>query len=128
MDSSLGLKPYQGRKLAYALNLKPELVRSVAGLIGDLYKVFEAHDCSLVEINPLVVTADDRVLAVDAKLSIDDDALFRQPESEVLRDPDQEGPPGRSRRKSLTSAMSSWRATSGALSTAPAWPWLPWTS
>ena len=92
VDSSLGLKPYQGRKLAYALNLKPELVRSVAGLIGDLYKVFEAHDCSLVEINPLVVTADDRVLAVDAKLSIDDDALFRQPESEVLRDPDQEDP------------------------------------
>ena len=92
VDSSLGLQPYQGRKLAYALNLKPELVRSVAGLIGDLYKVFEAHDCSLVEINPLVVTVDDRVLAVDAKLSIDDDALFRQPELEGLRDPDQEDP------------------------------------
>ena len=92
VDSSLGLQPYQGRKLAYGLNLKPEQVRTVAGLIGDLYKVFEAHDCSLVEINPLVVTADDRVLAVDAKLSFDDDALFRQPELEGLRDPDQEDP------------------------------------
>ena len=92
VDSSLGLQPYQGRKLAYGLNLKPELVRTVAGLIGDLYKVFEAHDCSLAEINPLVVTADDRVLAVDAKLSFDDDALFRHPELEGLRDPDQEDP------------------------------------
>ena len=92
VDPLLGLQPYQGRKLAYGLNLKPELVRPVAGLIGDLYKLFENYDCSLAEINPLVVTTDGRVLAVDAKLNFDDDAMFRQPDVQGLHDPDQEDP------------------------------------
>ena len=92
IDPVLGLHPYQGRKIAYSLNLEPELVRPVAALIGSLYAAFEALDCSLAEINPLAVTADGRVLAVDAKLSLDDDALFRQPESQQLRDPEQEDP------------------------------------
>jgi succinyl-CoA synthetase beta subunit len=92
VDPVLGLQPYQGRKLAYGLNLGPELIRPVAGLIGSLYGLFEANDCSLAEINPLVVTADGRVLAVDAKLNFDDDALFRHEETTKLRDSDQEDP------------------------------------
>ena len=92
VDPALGLQPYQGRKLAYGLNLKPELVRPVAGMIAGLYKAFEDNDCSLAEINPLTVTADGRALAVDAKLNIDDDAMFRHPDLLELQDPEQEDP------------------------------------
>ena len=88
----LGLQQYQARGLAYGLNSEPDLVRPVAELLGNLYEAFVALDCSLVEINPLVVTADGRLLAVDAKLSIDDDALFRHPDLRELRDPLQEDP------------------------------------
>jgi len=90
VDPVLGLQPYQGRKLAYGLNLAPDLIRPVGGLIDAMYKAFVAYDCSLLEINPLVVTVDDQVLAVDAKLSLDDDALFRHPEANDLHDPEQE--------------------------------------
>ena len=92
LDPVLGLQPFQARKLTYGLNLEPELVRPVTGLMGNLYEAFEAYDCSLIEINPLVVTVDGEVLAVDAKLNVDDDALFRQAETEKLRDSDQDDP------------------------------------
>ena len=92
VDPMLGLQPYQGRKLAYGLNLRPELIRPVADLMGNLYKVFVELDCSLAEINPLVVTAESRVLAVDAKLNFDDEALFRHPDLQEMRDPEQEDP------------------------------------
>ena len=92
VDPVLGLQPYQGRKLAYGMNVKPELVRPVASLIGNLYKVFETLDCSLAEINPLAITTDGRVLAVDAKLNFDEDALFRHADLRELRDPEQEDP------------------------------------
>ena len=90
VDPVLGLQPYQARTLAYGLNLKPDLVPTVASLLGNLYNLFESYDCSLAEINPLVVTTDERLLAVDAKLAFDDDALFRHSEVQELRDPDQE--------------------------------------
>ena len=92
VDPMLGLQPYQGHKLAYGLNLRPELIRPVADLMGNLYKVFVELDCSLAEINPLVVTAESRVLAVDAKLNFDDEALFRHPDLQEMRDPEQEDP------------------------------------
>ena len=92
VDPVLGLQPYQGRRIAYGLNLPAELIRPVAGLIGNLYRLFEQRDCALVEINPLVVTSDGRVLAVDAKLNFDDDALFRHREVADLRDTEQEDP------------------------------------
>ena len=92
VDPVLGLQPYQGRKLAYGLNVKPELVGLIATLIGNLYEAFEATDCSLAEINPLVITRDGRVLAVDAKLNFDDDAMFRHADLQMLRDPEQEDP------------------------------------
>jgi succinyl-CoA synthetase beta subunit len=92
VDHILGFQPFQGRRLAYALNTKPEQVRAMSGLIENLYKVFIGSDCSLVEINPLVITKDGRVLAVDAKINIDDDAVFRHKDIEALRDLEQEDP------------------------------------
>ena len=92
VDPALGLLPYQARRLAYGLNVQRELVRPIAALVADLYRMFEDHDCSLAEINPLVITSDGRALAADAKLSFDDDALFKRPEIQSLRDPAQDDP------------------------------------
>ena len=92
VDPVLGLQPFQGRKIAYGLGVAPELNRPVAGLVASLYKLFEENDCSLVEINPLGVTADGRVLAMDAKIDIDDDAMFRHRDLAGLRDVEQEDP------------------------------------
>jgi succinyl-CoA synthetase beta subunit len=90
VDPVLGLQPYQGRQLAYGLNVKPELIGPIAALVENLYKLFQENDCSLAEINPLVITSDGRVLAVDAKLTIDDDAMFRHKDLSELHDPEQE--------------------------------------
>ena len=92
VDPALGLRPYQARTLAYRLDFAPEQVRAAASLIEGLYRVFDDNDCSLAEINPLVVTGDGRVLAADAKLAFDDDALFKHPGLEELRDPEQDDP------------------------------------
>ena len=92
VDPVLGLQPFQGRKLAYGLGVPDSLNRPVAGLMASLHKLFEDNDCSLVEINPLGVTTDGRVLAMDAKINIDDDAMFRQRAAVELRDIEQEDP------------------------------------
>ncbi len=92
IDPVLEFMPYQGRKLASGLNLKPELLRPVISLMQSLYEAFIANDCSLAEINPMVITTDGRVLAVDAKLNIDDDALFKHSDIQELRDTEQEDP------------------------------------
>ena len=92
VDPVLGLQPYQGRKIAYGLNLGPEQVRPATAMMANLYRIFESNDCSLLEINPLVVTGDGRLLAADAKLNFDDDALYRHPQLQELRDADQEDP------------------------------------
>ncbi len=90
VDPTVGLQPYQGRQLAYGMGMAPELVRPAADLMLKLYKLFVQQDCSQAEINPLVVTADGRVLPVDAKLTIDDDAMFRHKDLAGLRDVGQE--------------------------------------
>ena len=92
VDPVLGLQPFQGRKLAYGLGVPDSLNRPVAGLMASLHRLFEDNDCSLVEINPLGVTTDGRVLAMDAKINIDDDAMFRQRTAAELRDIEQEDP------------------------------------
>lgn len=89
VDPAVGLQPYQIRKLAYRLGLDP---RQLAKLMVALYRAFEALDCSLAEINPLVETGDGQVLALDAKMNFDDSALFRHPEIVDLRDFDEEEP------------------------------------
>ena len=94
-DPSLGLLPYQASELAYGLRIdqiNPKLLRPAAKLFSSLYQTFVHEDCSLVEINPLVLTGDDRVVALDAKLSFDDNALFRHRDNADMRDLAEEDP------------------------------------
>ena len=90
VDPVTGFQPFMGRRLAYDLNLEADLIRPATQLIGSLYRVFAEKDCSLVEINPLIVTADNKLLALDAKINIDDNAVFRHRDYTELRDPTQE--------------------------------------
>ncbi|HHH47733.1 MAG TPA: ADP-forming succinate--CoA ligase subunit beta, partial [Gammaproteobacteria bacterium] len=92
VDPVAGLQGYQCRQLAFGLGLEGAQVRELTRTMLGLYRLFTERDLSLVEINPLVVTSDDRLLALDAKVNIDDNALFRQKALEELRDPSQEDP------------------------------------
>jgi succinyl-CoA synthetase beta subunit len=92
VDPVIGLQPFQCRNLAYGLNLPADLIRPASTLIANLYKLFENNDCSLAEINPLAITADGQLMALDAKLNFDDDALPRHAQIQELRDADQEDP------------------------------------
>ena len=92
VDPGLGLQPYQGRRIAYGLGMGAAQVRPVASMMQSLYGIFRDSDCSLVEINPLAVTSDGRVLAADAKIDFDDDALFRHSDLGDLHDPAQDDP------------------------------------
>ncbi len=86
VDPSIGLAPFQARKLAYGLNLTGDVAKKAVKFFLALYKAFEAKDASLAEINPLVITKEGDVLALDAKMNFDDNALFRHPEIVELRD------------------------------------------
>jgi succinyl-CoA synthetase beta subunit len=88
----LEFQPFVARRIAFSLNLEPEQIRPATTLISGLYRLFRARDCSLAEINPLVVTTDGRLLALDAKLNFDDSALYRQKDIAALRDTKQENP------------------------------------
>jgi succinyl-CoA synthetase beta subunit len=90
VDPMTGFQPFIGRRLAFGLNLEADLVRPAGQLIGSLYRVFKEQDASLAEINPLVITKDGRLLALDAKLNLDDNAIFRHKDYPDLRDPAQE--------------------------------------
>ena len=92
VDPIEGYQPYMGRDLAYRMNMPQALVRPMADLVAGLYKAFVARDCSMLEINPLVITDDNRVLAADCKINIDDNSGFRQKEGFALRDKSQEDP------------------------------------
>jgi len=89
---ALGIQDFQARRLAYGLGLAGEQFKQAVGLIRRLFALYLARDCSLAEINPLVVTKDGRVLALDAKLNFDDNALMRHPEIAALRDVNEEDP------------------------------------
>jgi len=92
VDPFVGFQPYLGRRLAFATGLTGDLLRPAVQFMTGLYRAFTAKDASLAEINPLVVTADNRLLALDAKMNFDDNALFRHPEIVELRDRDEEDP------------------------------------
>jgi succinyl-CoA synthetase beta subunit len=92
IDPAAGFQGYQGRKIAFALGLSGKLVGAFVALLGNLYRAFTELDCSLIEINPLVVTAAGDVIALDAKMTFDDNALYRHAELEALRDLDEEDP------------------------------------
>ncbi len=91
-DPAVGLLPYQARKLAVLLGLRGASIRSAENFLRGLCRVFVEYDCSLAEINPLVVTGGGELLALDAKINFDDNALFRHPELAALRDLSEEEP------------------------------------
>ncbi len=92
IDPGVGFQPFQARKIAFALGLEGPLVRKAAALMQGVYRAFVQCDASLVEVNPLITTADGEVLALDAKMDFDDNALYRQPEIKEMRDFQEEDP------------------------------------
>lgn len=90
LDPLLPVQPFQARRVAYAIYDTPKVIAQASDIIAKLVSVFWDNDCSLIEINPLVVTPDERVLAVDAKINFDDNAAYRHPDWEGLRDLDSE--------------------------------------
>ncbi len=92
IDPAAGFSPYAGRAVAAALGLKGDLFKQCANLIGQLYRAFTEKDMSLLEINPLVITRDEALVCLDAKMNFDDNALYRHPEIAELFDPDEEDP------------------------------------
>ena len=90
IDPAIGFQPFQGRKLSYGMNLTGKQVAEATRLMTNLYQLFMTKDCSLAEINPLAVTVDGRLLALDAKLNFDDNALFRHKDIQELHDEEQE--------------------------------------
>jgi succinyl-CoA synthetase beta subunit len=92
VDPASGLSPFHGRIIASALVLKGEQAKLCAKLVDALYRLFIDKDASLIEINPLVVTKDGKLICLDAKMAFDDNALFRHPDIAALRDLDEEDP------------------------------------
>ena len=92
IDPVIGLAAYQGRKIAFALDIKPTMVNAAGVFFQSLYKAFVETDASLLEINPFITTKDDKLFALDAKMTFDDNALFRHPEIKALRDVAEEDP------------------------------------
>ncbi len=92
VDPATGIRGFHARKLAFGVGLQGDQVKAAADFVTRLYTAFEAKDCSLAEINPLVMTEGGRLLALDAKMNFDDSALFRHPEIHALRDLDEESP------------------------------------
>ncbi len=87
-----GIQPYHCREVAFGLNLSPAVIKRFTPMLGQLYRLFVDNDCSLLEINPLVITAEETVVALDAKVNFDDNALFRHKEIVAYRDLDEEDP------------------------------------
>lgn len=92
IDPVIGLAPFQATRMAYALGFPQDAIRKASTLMLKLYDAFIGKDCSQVEINPLVLTEENDVICLDAKLNFDDSALFRHPDIEALRDETEEDP------------------------------------
>lgn len=90
IDPVVGLQPYQCRDLLFGLKLDPNHMRQFTEILMGLYELFVARDLSLLEVNPLVVTAEGNLICLDAKINIDDNALYRQPQLRQMRDTTQE--------------------------------------
>lgn len=90
VDPMVGVMPYQGREMAYQLGLNDDMVKQFVKILSGLGELFQKCDLSLLEINPLVITKSDKLLCLDAKINIDDNALYRQPELREMRDATQE--------------------------------------
>ena len=103
VDPAIGLMPFQAKRMAYKMQFPDYAINKVAKLMENLYQLFVEKDCSLAEINPLVLTSEGKVIAADAKLNFDDSALYRHPEIEALRDETEEDPKERDAAKASLS-------------------------
>ncbi|MEM6941657.1 MAG: malate--CoA ligase subunit beta [Pseudomonadota bacterium] len=92
VEPAVGLRDFQCRQMAFKLGIQPRLVQQMVRTLQGCYRAFTELDATMVEINPLVITEDERVIALDAKMSFDDNALFRHPQISELRDKSQEDP------------------------------------
>ena len=92
VEPAVGLRDFQAREIAFKLGIEPSLTQSMVRTLQGCYRAFRDLDATMVEINPLVVTADNRILALDAKMTFDDNAMFRHPQISELRDKSQEDP------------------------------------
>ena len=92
IDPLVGIQPFYCREVAFGLNLSSSVMRPFVSMLANLYRLFMDYDCSLVEINPLVITAEDAVIALDAKVDFDDNALYRHKDIVEYRDIDEEDP------------------------------------
>jgi succinyl-CoA synthetase beta subunit len=92
IDPKVGLQPFQARKVAFNLNLSGEAYKSMIKFVNAIYAAYDGCDASLIEINPVFKTSDNKILAADAKVVIDNNALFRHPDISAMRDFDEEDP------------------------------------
>jgi succinyl-CoA synthetase beta subunit len=92
VDPLLGFQEFHGRRLAFEAAVDPDVVRPVGAMLASLYELFVSEEATLVEVNPLIVTPERDVKALDAKVTLDDNALFRHPDNAELRDPSREDP------------------------------------
>lgn len=127
IDPLVGAQPFQARDLAFRLGLEGDQLKQFTHIFIGLAKLFQEHDLALVEVNPLVVQKDGNLLCLDAKINLDTNALFRQPRLRAMHDPSQDDPREVHAAKWELNYVA-LEATSAAWSTAPDWPWAPWTS
>ena len=92
IDNTAGLQPYQSRKMGFGMGLTGMQVRQLGKIMSGLYRLFREKDLSLIEVNPLIVDSNENLLALDAKINADDNAMFRHPELAAMRDEAQEDP------------------------------------
>jgi succinyl-CoA synthetase beta subunit len=92
VDPLLGFQDFHGRRLAFDAGIADDLIRPTGAMLAKLYEAFVAEDAMLVEVNPLIVTPERKLRALDAKVTLDDNALFRHPDSAALRNPSAEDP------------------------------------
>lgn len=92
VDPTLGIMPFQARRVAFALGFKGDQMKQMVKLLTKLYKLYDSKDCAMVEVNPLITTKDGDISALDAKVSFDENALFRHPDIRELRDLNEEDP------------------------------------
>jgi succinyl-CoA synthetase beta subunit len=90
VDPLVGIQPFHCRQVAFGLNLTPSVMKQFVPMLTRLFRLYNDYDCTLVEINPLVITAEDTVVALDAKINFDDNALFRHKDILTFRDLDEE--------------------------------------
>jgi len=92
VDNTAGLQPYQSRQMGFGMGLSAVQVRQLGKIMSGLYRLFREKDLSLIEVNPLIIDKDQNLLALDAKINADDNALFRHPDLAAMRDEAQEDP------------------------------------